>query len=694
MSIYVYTSFFLSVMVLFSGFFVYQRYKKSSWFFYLLFSILFPLWFFLYSFSFDATLSQELITRIYRFQYSLSIIGFYSILFFILFYWVLKTHFFRHTYPISIFYITIFFLSNATSLIVKGVEYNTERWLYVEIYWPLFWIFAWLYALLIPLFIIISLYKFKALSYLHRTRLVFIISWFLSFVVVSLLFNVFIPFLSEDSSKFYWENYFPFFIIPFILSVLYSSYKYDFSSYKAYLNNIFCYWFAVFFTLLWVGLFQILINITHNTSVGINILDFNFWWGELVFSLILFSCFLKISRRFHVQNIIQRKLLIIQEQLPFISWEKNISRFLKSEFSNKLSIQNTNLVFSLEWKREICGLFSQASWVEYIVNDFVFFQKHKHKFSLSKIQQEIWEEAHVVFPIFHENKEIIALLCLWKKRFSDSYTTQEIHACQDFAKFLWWYLKYVSVYKKLQDISVNLDKKVDEKTIQYNNLLNKQKEFIWYIWHEIKNPITNSIFLCDSLREEIHSIGDVHLSRRLKEDGTIMYEELMKVSNLVKQIFSTQQFDLEKIKLYRKKVVVSDFLEEEIFTFKNIYPNVEFKEDIKKWWEFELDTTQFRQVLHNVLGNALKFANQNEPVISIEVGRTQKWVLLKIEDNWEGLSEDEMQGIFNKYTTWEWDMIWLGMGLYLCKKIVELHGWKISVEKGVILWWACFIIEL
>jgi hypothetical protein len=39
----------------------------------------------------------------------------------------------------------------------------------------------------------------------------------------------------------------------------------------------------------------------------------------------------------------------------------------------------------------------------------------------------------------------------------------------------------VKTYKKLQNISINLDKKVDEKTIEFNNLLNKQKEFIAYV---------------------------------------------------------------------------------------------------------------------------------------------------------------------------------------------------------------------
>jgi len=51
------------------------------------------------------------------------------------------------------------------------------------------------------------------------------------------------------------------------------------------------------------------------------------------------------------------------------------------------------------------------------------------------------------------------------------------------------HLKYIEIYSKINDLNINLDKKVDEKTIEYNQLLNKQSEFISMASHEIKSPI-------------------------------------------------------------------------------------------------------------------------------------------------------------------------------------------------------------
>lgn len=59
------------------------------------------------------------------------------------------------------------------------------------------------------------------------------------------------------------------------------------------------------------------------------------------------------------------------------------------------------------------------------------------------------------------------------------------------------------MYNEIRDLSENLDQKVDEKTIEYNDLMNRQKEFISVISHEIKAPIANAIFQADSIIDDL-----------------------------------------------------------------------------------------------------------------------------------------------------------------------------------------------
>lgn len=88
---------------------------------------------------------------------------------------------------------------------------------------------------------------------------------------------------------------------------------------------------------------------------------------------------------------------------------------------------------------------------------------------------------------------------------SEAYSAEEAAELRKFALFLELQLRNMSAHEKLQDMNVNLDKKVDEKTIEYNDLINRQKEFISVISHEIKAPITNAVFQSDGILDDLES---------------------------------------------------------------------------------------------------------------------------------------------------------------------------------------------
>ena len=65
------------------------------------------------------------------------------------------------------------------------------------------------------------------------------------------------------------------------------------------------------------------------------------------------------------------------------------------------------------------------------------------------------------------------------------------------------HIQYIETYNQLEDISHNLDRKVDEKTIEYNTLISRQKEFIATLSHEIKAPLTSALLQIENLSADI-----------------------------------------------------------------------------------------------------------------------------------------------------------------------------------------------
>jgi signal transduction histidine kinase len=109
----------------------------------------------------------------------------------------------------------------------------------------------------------------------------------------------------------------------------------------------------------------------------------------------------------------------------------------------------------------------------------------------------------------------------------------------------------------------------------------------------------------------------------------------------------------------------------------------------------EVDGDRIAQVLGNLLGNAVKYGGPDRPVV-LSLVREHSQVVCCVHDQGQGIPADELPHLFERYyqapsvQVRSGSQLGLGVGLYLCREIVERHGGRIwgQSEPGAGSWFS------
>jgi len=138
-----------------------------------------------------------------------------------------------------------------------------------------------------------------------------------------------------------------------------------------------------------------------------------------------------------------------------------------------------------------------------------------------------------------------------------------------------------------------------------------------------------------------------------------------------------------KMKFNFKHFPVEQLIDNAIDNISQIYPNYEFKRSGHVNSIVYGDEMRLEQVLINYLTNAIKYSpNSNQILIESYLTDDHK-VQIGIRDFGIGIPEDKLQHLFDKFYRVEessFKFQGLGMGLYICKEIIERHHGEYGVE--------------
>ena len=223
----------------------------------------------------------------------------------------------------------------------------------------------------------------------------------------------------------------------------------------------------------------------------------------------------------------------------------------------------------------------------------------------------------------------------------------------------------------------NLITKFNAAIAELNSVAILKNDFIRNFSHEFKNPIA-SIKGFSEILSKNKSLGEEEREKYYK----IINEESTRLSNLANMTLMLGKFDAQSIVFNKESFYIDEQIEECALQLyaevekKNL--NVEIKiEHIQVYASKEL----LKELWLNLFSNAVKYTEQGGR-ISIVHSQTPNEHVISFVDNGIGISEEAQKHIFDAYyqenTTR--GSRGIGLGLSICKRITDLHGWDLTVE--------------
>ena len=198
--------------------------------------------------------------------------------------------------------------------------------------------------------------------------------------------------------------------------------------------------------------------------------------------------------------------------------------------------------------------------------------------------------------------------------------------------------------------------------------------------HEIKNPLTPIQLSAERLRHK-------YLATMSEEDARVLDKSthtIVQQVDAMKSMVNAFSDYAKPSKLETRPVVVDDLVHEIMAIYEASGDDVKITVNLRAGKaELEADPVRLRQVIHNLVKNALEaVADVEHPEIIVSTEQQEKAegvsLLLEVQDNGHGFDEETLATVFEPYVTSK--SKGTGLGLAIVKKIIEEHGGMIAAS--------------
>lgn len=225
--------------------------------------------------------------------------------------------------------------------------------------------------------------------------------------------------------------------------------------------------------------------------------------------------------------------------------------------------------------------------------------------------------------------------------------------------------------------------KLQQEQNYLSELEQLKNNFVSLISHDLKTPIAKIQAVVDRLSLQ-NSSPEQNKTFDITTDLKNLKDYSEELNKYIQSILKLLRVESKEFKILKETADLNGIIENVVNRVQPLAAakQIQIQLNLEPMFLIEFDVTLMTEVILNLVENAIKYT-PNNGIVDIHTTETDSYVLVEVKDTGEGITEDELEHIWKKFTRGKNQDLktkGTGLGLYLAKYFVELHGGKIKVN--------------
>ncbi|MFN8446100.1 MAG: ATP-binding protein [Caldilineaceae bacterium] len=213
-----------------------------------------------------------------------------------------------------------------------------------------------------------------------------------------------------------------------------------------------------------------------------------------------------------------------------------------------------------------------------------------------------------------------------------------------------------------------------------------KSDFVANVSHELRTPLNLIIGFSEMMTTAPESYGGVPLPREYRGDMLATYRSARHLLDLINDVLDLSQIESGRMAIYKEQVVLQEVIGETVEIVRGLAEARKLELQVNLPATpilIELDRIRIRQVLLNLLTNAMRYTQQGWVRIGASVQAEE--VTLTVADSGRGIAPDKLDRAFETFDRLDEEPLkeGSGLGLAISKKFVELHEGRMWIDSEV-----------